>query len=137
VKFSSLLSRSKPESANSALIQEAISLVPVPHDTLGKSLGLQVQTAELSIEGTKEYVDLGLKLGKSVESLVVLVEGPKDWYFEPMNIPMSDSGDVDAYEIRVPLYRIIKDSLNGDEALRLTIIADGEALDQTVALNQS
>lgn len=137
VEFSSLLSRSKPESANRGLIQEAISLVPVSHDSLGKSLGLQVKTAELSIEGTKEYVDLGLKLGKSVESLVVLVEGPKDWYFEPMKIPMSDSGDVDAYEIRVPLYRIIKDSLKGDEALRLTIIADGEALDQTIALNQS
>ena len=98
-------------------------------------MGLQVKTAELSVEGTKEYVDLGLELGKSVESLVVLVEGPEDWYFEPLKIPMSEAGDVETYEIKVPLYRIIKDSLKGDEALRLTIIADGEALDQTIALN--
>ena len=131
VKFSGLLSPSKPQSENHALIQEAISLVPVKDQTVG----LQVKTAELSVEGTKEYVDLGLELGKSVESLVVLVEGPEDWYFEPLKIPMSEAGDVETYEIKVPLYRIIKDSLKGDEALRLTIIADGEALDQTIALN--
>ena len=133
VKFSSLLSPSKPQSENHALIQEAISLVPVKDQTLG----LQVKTAELSVEGTKEYVDLGLKLPKSVESLMVLVEGPEDWYFEPMKIPMSEAGDVGAHKIRVPLYRIVKGGLKGDEVLRLTIVADGEALDQTIALNQS
>jgi len=129
--YSSLLSPGKPQSENRALIQEAISLVPMSHPTLG----LKVKTAELSVEGDKEYVDLGLVLGKSIESLVVLVEGPEDWYFEPMKIPMSEAGDVDVYDIRVPLHRVVKDSLKGDEALRLTIIADGEALDQTIALN--
>jgi len=133
VEFSSLLSPGKPQSENRALIQEAISLVPVKDQTLG----LQVKTAELAVEGTKEYVDLDLKLGKSVEYLVVLVEGPEDWYFEPMKIPMSDATDGGAHKIRVPLYRIVKDGLKGDEALRLTIIADGEALDQTIDLNQS
>ena len=131
VKFSSLLSPSKPQSANLALIQEAISLVPVTDQTLG----LQAKTAELSVEDTKEYVELGLEFGKSVENLVVLIEGPKDWYFEPMKILMSDAGDVEEYKVRVPLYRIVKDTLKGDEALRLTLIADGEALDQTIALN--
>ena len=54
-----------------------------------------------------------------------------------MKIPMSEAGDVGAHKIRVPLYRIVKDSLKGDEVLRLTIVADGEALAQTIALNQS
>ena len=131
VKFSGLLSPDKPQSLNYPLIQEAISLVPVTDHPLG----LQVKTAELSVEGSKEYVELGLNLDKSVDNLVVLVEGPQDWYFDPMKVPMNEVGDTDVKKIRVPLHRIVKDSLKGDEALRLTIIADGEALDQTIALN--
>ncbi|MEP1444271.1 MAG: protein-disulfide reductase DsbD domain-containing protein [Hyphomicrobiales bacterium] len=131
VKFSGLLSPDKPQSLNHALIQEAISLVPV----MDHPLGLRVKTADLSVEGSKEYVELGLNLDKSVENLVVLVEGPEDWYFDPLNVPMNEVGGTDIKKIRVPLYRLVKDSLKGDEALRLTIIADGEALDQTIALN--
>ena len=131
VKFSGLLSPDKPQSLNYPLIQEAISLVPVTDHPLG----LQVKTAELSVEGSKEYVELGLNLDKSVDNLVVLVEGPQDWYFDPMKVPMNEVGDTDVKKIRVPLHRIVKDNLKGDEALRLTIIADGEALDQTIALN--
>lgn len=131
VQFSGLLSPSKPQTPNLALIEEAMSQVPVSSG----ALGIQVKSAQLSSEGEKEYVDLGMRFNKNVENLVVLVEGPQDWYFEPLKAPMSDARDAETQNIRVPVYRIIKDSLKGDEALRLTIIADGEALDQTIALN--
>ena len=131
VKFSTLLSPSKLQTSNFALIEEAISQVPVSSD----ALGLRVKSADHLTEGDKEYVDLEIQLSKDVEKLVVLVEGPQDWYFEPLSVPMTVVGDADTQKVRVPLYRIIKDSLKGDEALRLTIIADGEALDQTIALN--
>ncbi|MEP3233567.1 MAG: protein-disulfide reductase DsbD domain-containing protein [Hyphomicrobiales bacterium] len=131
VNFSTLLSPNKPQTPNFALIEEALSQVPVSSD----DLGLQVKSAAHLTEGDNEYVDLQVQLSKNVEKLVVLVEGPEDWYFEPLNIPMTVAGDAGTQKVRVPLYRAIKDSLKGDEALRLTIIADGEALDQTIALN--
>jgi len=131
IKFSGLLSPSKPQTPNLALIEEAISQVPVS----GKDVGLRVEDAALAVDKTQEFVELDLTLAKQVDKLVVLVEGPQDWYFEPLAIPSNVVGKAKVQKVRVPLYRIVKDRLKGNESLRLTIIADGEALDQTIALN--
>lgn len=130
VSFSSLLSPNNIRNENMALVQEALAQVPVA----ASPVGFNVKSALLIDKNDKEFAELDVRLPKGTKDLLVLVEGPRDWYFDPLKVSMNELEAADTTKLRVPLHRIAKDALGGDETLRLTIIADGEAIEQTIAL---
>lgn len=99
--------------------------------------GLDVKTASFTSTEEAEHVYLRLQLPESVSTVSVLTEGPQDWYFEPYVTDLSDKTQANkkTYMAKVPLYRLVRTALSGEEELRVTVIADGTAIEKTISFS--
>ncbi|MEM8797255.1 MAG: protein-disulfide reductase DsbD domain-containing protein [Pseudomonadota bacterium] len=123
------------------LIEEAMQEVPgapAPH-------GLDVQVVKLVSEGGDDFVSIDVQVPANLQSkletahndLLVILEGPKDWYFTPLKISGETldktldrpSGMVSAM---VPVHRERIGDLPAH--LRATIVAGDDAIDTMVPL---
>lgn len=114
--------------AGQAIIDEAMKTVP----SLKIASGFDVAEAWLSSGQDKEHVYLSLELPRGASKVMVLTEGPQDWYFHPYQTELAA---VDApFMAKIPIHRQIRTPLSGNETVRVTVIAGGKAIEKTVAL---
>lgn len=110
------------------LIEEA--LAEVPKSQTGQ--GLRVHSAHLTA-GDKETIEVAVELPGETEQLVILAEGPQHWYVEPLReyFPVVTG---EPLTFSVPLHRTQKDGESDPLPLRLTVIADDEAVQTDLLL---
>lgn len=131
-KVSVLLDPKNTKAIDQPIIDEAMSTVPKKH----AENGLDVTEASLKSNDEEEYVYVRLQLPDSVNNVSVLTEGPQDWYFEPYVSKLSnEAANSKSYMAKVSLYRIVRKTLSGEEELKVTVIADGTAIEKTISLN--
>lgn len=75
----------------------------------------------------KEHISVRLKLPEGAEKVTLLAEGPQDWYFSPL---VSAPNELEAHEdysiAHLPLFRDFPEDVIKQEAIRLTVIVDGQ-----------
>lgn len=129
--LSTLLDPTETKSDHQPIIEEALIRVPTkPQDN-----GLNIVTARFLPGEEAEQIDIELAVPEGVGELIVLVEGPQDWHFDPYRMTLKDNRINQNSSARVTFHRTDRDPLTGDEKLRVTIIADDdEAIERNIAL---
>ncbi|MEP2943687.1 MAG: protein-disulfide reductase DsbD domain-containing protein [Hyphomicrobiales bacterium] len=127
-----LLDPKNTKAIDQPIIDEAMLTVPTKH----AENGLDVTEVSLKSNDEDEYVYVRLQLPDSVNNVSVLTEGPQDWYFEPYVSKLSNKeANSKSYMAKVPLYRLVRTALSGEEQLNVTVIVDGTAIEKAISLN--
>lgn len=130
-KASLIVDPQSEDSYYQPIIDDALIRVPRTAD----ENGLDVKQASLTSTKEHEHVHVRLQLPDNVDNVSVITEGPQDWFFEPFVAEVSDE-DIKGktYMAKIPLYRIERTDISGNEQLRVTVVTDGTAIEKTISL---
>lgn len=119
------------EGRDQRIIDDAMIKVP----TLAHSPDFNVSQAKLESGSDAEHVYVQLQLPDSADDIIVLTEGPQNWYFDPyLDKVARTNAKREPFMAKIPVYREARDALSGEEKLRITVIANGSAIEKTVTV---
>ncbi|MEO1065875.1 MAG: protein-disulfide reductase DsbD domain-containing protein [Pseudomonadota bacterium] len=121
------------QKTKSYMIDDALTKVP----STDSRTDFAVTSAEIKEHDVDERIALSIKVPTDVSRLTILTEGPEDWFVDPFEVDLNENAKDQAGELDIdlPLYRLIKEPLLGDEKLRITLVSEKTSVETTVRLN--